>query len=154
MLRLNLYEVAEKLVLQVISSSVVSFYSKGFSFYFLSTAVDSFSLFFFSFQIKARTHSPRPSDSRFRWFAFLRNYVPLFPPSFVFVLRSRVSASLPLTIIEENLYDRQVNDREIGGDWHDAPAILRRQEGFVSVAEIGFYYRARSALRRQEIRDL
>lgn len=62
------------------------------------------------------------------------------------VLRSRVSASLPIAdIIERNSRDRRVNDREIGGDQRDRDRLSRR--GFASVAELSFYYRARSMLR-------
>jgi len=63
------------------------------------------------------------------------------------VLRSRVSASLPIAdIIERNSRDRRVNNREIGGDRRDRDRLSR--VGFASVAELGFYYRARSILRR------
>lgn len=88
-----------------------------------------------------------------RWFMFLRNYVNVFvrPVRFPYVpsrivLRSRVSASLPIAdIIERNLRDRRVNDREIGGDQRDRDRLSRW--GFASVAELSFYYRAGSMLR-------
>lgn len=69
----------------------------------------------------------------------------LYVPSRI-VLRSRVSASLPIAvIIERNSRDRRVNDREIG-DRRDRDRLSRGR--FVSVAELGFYYRARSILQR------
>lgn len=70
-----------------------------------------------------------------RWFMFLRNYVNVLARRSL-LLRSisyrpavscGLSASLPIAdIIERNLRDRRVNDREIGGDQRDREGDSRR----------------------------
>lgn len=69
-----------------------------------------------------------------RRFMFLRNYMNVLVRRFLYVpsrivLRSRVSASLPIAvIIERNSRDRRVNDREIGGDRRDRDRLSRERD--------------------------